>query len=165
MLTQEYLKKILHYNPDTGVFTRLVSVSVNTRKGDVAGTKGLHRYASIKIKNRSYAAHRLVWLYMHGRLPEHDIDHINHVKTDNRLCNLREATRAENGRNRAMSSQNTSGFKGVFMEKKTGMWTAACKMNGVLHCLGRFKRAEDASLAYQKFAKQHHGEFFHDTTS
>lgn len=160
MITQEELKNLFNYCAETGVFTRLKSVSNNTNSGDIAGSMRQDGYCVISVNNKSYLAHRLAWLYNHGIWPANMIDHINRNPSDNRLSNLREATRSENGFNAKIRSHNTSGFKGVTFNKIKNKWVAQCSLNKKTIQLGKFKTAELASLAYQAFAKKQHGEFY-----
>ncbi|MCK9994454.1 MAG: hypothetical protein Dbin4_02974, partial [Alphaproteobacteria bacterium] len=98
-LTQSRLKELLHYDPDTGVFTRRVQTSSNARVGDVAGCLHPEGYRHIQIDGKRYAAHRLAWLYMTGEWPTNQLDHLNGVRDDNRWGNLREATHGQNQQN------------------------------------------------------------------
>lgn len=119
ILTQKELKELLHYCPDTGIFTWLVArgrVSI----GHIAGQL-MDGYTSIRIDRRMYRAHRLAWLYVTGNFPADQLDHINHVRDDNRFFNLREATDQVNGMNKSISSRNTSGVTGVY-KHACGKW-------------------------------------------
>ena len=136
MITQSELKEMLHYNPETGIFTRLISVAPNARAGDIAGCNTSVGYISIYVKNKKYAAHRLAWLYMTGEFPKHGTDHINHIKDDNRFVNLREATQRENCKNQSMRIDNTSGVTGVFWRKDVNKWRARIEVNQDTVCLG-----------------------------
>lgn len=162
MITQEELKEILHYDPETGSFTWLVAMGTRARPGDRAGAIFNRDYIRIRIRLKRYVAHRLAWLYVHGHFPTDLIDHVNGVKYDNRLCNLRPATRSQNLMNRRMHSNNTSGLKGVYWHKGAKKWKAQCRANGKHYHLGLFENAESASAAYQAFAAKHHGAFFND---
>lgn len=153
MLTQEQIKKILHYDPNTGVFIWRAKPCKNMRVGSVAGTKRSNGYAQIRIEGKDHKAHRLAWLYMHGEFPPNDIDHINRVKTDNRICNLRPATRAENLQNKSMHSNNTSGHTGVCWFKKTQKWQAKITINKKKIHLGYFTDISEA-IASRKAAEQ-----------
>ena len=99
MLTQERLKQLLNYDPETGIFTRIISVSSNALKGDIAGWINGHGYRQLSIDYKKYDCHRLAFLYMLGKLPNEEVDHINHIRSDNRWINLREVTRHENKKN------------------------------------------------------------------
>ncbi|MFZ2541849.1 MAG: HNH endonuclease [Gallionella sp.] len=160
MLTQTRLKQLLDYNPETGVFTRRVVISNRTKVGDVAGTLNAKGYIIIRVDGKQYLAHRLAWLCAQGEFPPNEIDHINGIKTDNRICNLRAATRSENAMNQNMNARNTSGFKGVSWSKLRQKWYAHCQVNGKKHYLGCFDTAEKASAIYEQFATIRHGEFY-----
>ena len=109
MLTQSELKSYLHYDPETGLFTWLKSRG-KAAKGSVAGSVGERGYIKIQINQKTYNAQRLVFLYYNIDIPE-DVDHINHIKTDNRFSNLRLVSRKENCRNR--QSRDKSNVYGV----------------------------------------------------
>jgi hypothetical protein len=95
-LTQERLKELLHYDPETGIFTNLTQRGGHAKKGAVAGTKNSIGYVCIRIDYDQYRAHRLAWLYVYGEFPEKFIDHMNEIRDDNRIINLRLATHQEN---------------------------------------------------------------------
>lgn len=131
-LTAEYVRQILDYNPETGVFTwrerprehfaiSRIWRAWNTKfSGKVAGYIGPVGYAIVAINNHYYWLHRIAWLYIAGKWPDHEIDHINGIRSDNRFSNLRVATRAENGRNCRRKATNSSGYKGVSLVR--GKW-------------------------------------------
>lgn len=155
-LTQEYLRELMRYDPDTGIFTRLVSRSSTAMKGRVAGTKNSRGYLQISIDRKLYSAHRLAWFYVYGVWPSCEIDHINRCKSDNRILNLREATGSENQQNRLKSKNNTSGYKGVFWHKTKQKWYAAILVNSKAIHLGVFKTTEEAYAAYCEAASRLH---------
>ena len=132
------------YDPDSGVFTRRGKV-VSNRKGN--GYVGI---------GRQYA-HRLAWLFVHGRWPHGDIDHINGDKLDNRIGNLRECSRSENQRNHGLTTRNRSGFKGV--SQRRDRWIATIVVHGKQSYLGTFEAPEQAAIAYLDAAVRLHGEF------
>ena len=148
MITQSRLQELLHYSPDTGVFTRLVQTSSRVKIGDIAGGLNQKGYRQITIDGKKHSAHRLAWFYMTGDWPIAGIDHRNGVKDDNRWRNLREATHAENGQNMAMYRNNTSGFMGVSWDHKMQKWQASLMTNGHHKHLGRFDMPEAAHAAY-----------------
>lgn len=155
MLTQSRLKELLHYCPVTGVFTWIVARQ-RARCGDAAGRINHDGYRQIGIDGKRYSTHRLAWLYMTGEWPERQIDHRNGVRDDNRWSNLREATNAENGQNRGVRSNSTSGFMGVTWSKKLGMWQAQIGIAGRVKYLGYFTTQEDAHAAYLAAKAKHH---------
>jgi hypothetical protein len=161
MITQAELKEMLDYSPDTGIFIWIKPTSLRTRKGTEAGHIGNHGYRGIRIHRRMYMCHRLAWLYVYGDFPKNKIDHINMVRTDNRIENLREATQAENMFNTGLRVNNQHGYKGVSLDKRDMRWNARAKVNYKQIHLGRFATKEEAAMAYEDFAKANHGEFYH----
>jgi hypothetical protein len=98
-LTADRLRELVHYDPTTGLFTWTKNRAYKALGGTPAGYLNTNGYARITIDGISHAAHRLAWLYVHGRWPEATIDHINRIPHDNRLANLREASQSENNAN------------------------------------------------------------------
>jgi hypothetical protein len=158
LLTQKYLQDVLSYDPDAGEFVWRAT----TRPGHAGKAAGCLRktgYASINVGGRLYQAHRLVWLYIHGRWPENHIDHINGNKSDNRLVNLREASPSQNIANSRISMANKTGFKGVSFDKRKRMYRACLGKDGKQLFLGYYDAPQDAHAAYAKAAKESHGAF------
>jgi len=149
MLTQSRLKELLHYDPETGVFTRRVDVTYNARAGDVAGTQMTVGYLSVGLDGCRYSCHRLAWLYMHGVWPSTHIDHIDGVRTNNRIVNLREANDAQNHQNRrAARKDSKSGLLGVSWHQHSRGWAACITTGGKSRHLGVFDTPELAHEAY-----------------
>jgi hypothetical protein len=148
MLTQERLKELLHYNPETGLFSWLVNRARGATKGVIAGTLKEGRI-DIMVFRKHYKAHRLAWLYVHGSFPKEQIDHINGNPSDNRLSNLREATHSENQQNIRRAQVNSkTGVLGV--SPCRGKFQASIKANNKQYNLGKFNSIEEAKLAYDK---------------
>jgi hypothetical protein len=129
-----------------------------------AGTEALsnvghHGYPRGNIYNKPYRAHRVAWALHYGEWPCGEIDHINGIRHDNRICNLRIATGPENSRNLKRRSDNTSGYKGVSKVAATGKWRAYINLNGKQYSLGYYDTAEAAAAAYANAAPKFHGEF------
>lgn len=164
IITQDELKKILHYNPDTGIFTRLVNFGTKKKSGEIVSNISSSGYSNITINYKNYYAHRLAWLYIYGYFPKNQIDHINGIKSDNRICNLREADNCKNQLNTKLQSRNSSGHKGVSWLKSKNRWRVLCSVNKTRYYLGLFKNIEDAKSAYDNFAKIHHGDFYRDAS-
>lgn len=158
-LTQEHLKSILEYDPDTGNFTWKVNRGSNKVLGLIAGNLNKSGYVYIMIDNKDYRAHRLAWLYMTGEWPVDQIDHINMIKNDNRWENLREATNSENNMNRIIQKNNTSNYRGVYFRKDCGLWAAYIAINKKRIHLGIFSSAHIAHLAHQVAEINLFGEF------
>ena len=157
MLTQAYLKELLHYNQDTGVFTNLTNRAPTIKVGDISGFTRKDNYVVIKIKSKAYKAHRLAWLYIHGEFPINLIDHINGIRNDNRISNLREATNRQNIQNlKSPRKDNKSGYLGVSYRKDCGKWRATLFFNGQNKSLGDYDTPEIASEVYLKAKRQFH---------
>lgn len=177
-LTAEQLRALLHYNPLTGKF-RWRRDADHWRAGLLAGTEaamGLQQYKRpyvvmgigyrskrlrtlIGIHYRNYRAHRLAWLYVYGEWPKGYIDHINGDGTDNRIANLRLCTQTQNAGNTKKPKHNTSGFKGAYLEKRTGRWYGKIMFQRKAHYLGTFDTPKEAHAAYCEAAKRLYGEF------
>lgn len=159
-LTQDRLREVLNYNPETGAFTWTLprrGVQVGRECGRLSKQ---HGYRDIGIDMAQYRAQRLAFLYMLGRWPVGDVDHINGDKTDNRWVNLREATRSQNSSNVKIGKRrNTSGLIGVTWDKARNLWRAQIRQNGRKVNLGRYKEREDAALAHDRAAVAAFGEF------
>lgn len=161
MLTQEKLKALLHYDPETGVFTRLITVADNAKAGDEAGWIETAGYRMIRICGVTYKTHRLAWLFVHGKFPDSFLDHRDKNRANNQILNLREATPSMNSMYKGKLKNNTSGFKGVYWVEKLKKFKVMCSVKTKQHYLGLFLTAEEASEVYQAFAKKHFGEFYH----
>lgn len=158
-LTAEQLRLVLHYDPHTGVFRRLIP-HAGLKRGDVAGGVQSNGYIVIRVHGHQHKAHRLAWLYMTGEWPDSYIDHINMVKNDNRWSNLRLATWAQNQWNTARRADNRSGFKGVGWHKKAGKWSARIKVDGRTRHIGLFVTAIEAHAAYCAAMQARSNEFW-----
>lgn len=154
-LTAEYLRSILNYDPETGIFTRKVRTSSRAKAGagDVAGCSNGDGYLRLWLQSRLYLAHRLAWLHTYGVWPKDQIDHINRNRSDNRIANLREVSNKQNQQNKSKSSNNTSGHPGVSWKKQNSKWQAHIRHNQKLIHLGLFKSLEEA-LSARKAAEK-----------
>jgi hypothetical protein len=153
--TQSRLKELLQYDPCTGTLNWIARPSNRVRVGDVAGYADNHGYLRIRIDNVGYYAHRLSFLYMLGEMPD-EVDHINHVRDDNRWCNLGAANPAINRKNLTMRTDNSSGITGVSWYPKISKWRSEIKINGKRVHLGYFKDLKKAKAARSK-ASRHYG--------
>lgn len=148
MITQKELKKLLHYDPSTGLFTWIKKTSNRIKVGDIAGSLSDTGYIDIRLNGKLIKAHRLAWLYINGAWPVRVIDHINHKRTDNRICNLRDVPISVNASNVSDKSSSASGYTGVTWCKSSKKWRAKIQVNGRHYHIGRFEKLIDAVLAY-----------------
>jgi hypothetical protein len=170
--TPEQLRQLLRYEPETGRLfwlprplsdfssPRAHAISAARRSGKEAFiTRADTGYMVAPIDGLTLYAHRVIWAIVYGNWPNHDIDHINGDRTDNRISNLREATRAQNSLNTSKHSDNASGRKGVHWSRSRQRWVAEITLNGTKTFLGRFKDIDAASSAYEDAAKRMFGDF------
>ena len=153
-LTQQQLKTQVHYNPRTGIFKRTVKTS-KANIGDEITRKTNRGYIQFSVLGKLYSGHRLAWLYEHGKFPKNQIDHINHDRIDNRIDNLREATNAENHKNRTMQSNNTSGYNGVYWREDRRRWYVSITIDQKTKHIGYFKAKDDAVSARKEAEKKY----------
>jgi hypothetical protein len=163
VLTQERLKELLSYDPETGLFRWIKKPAPRANRvkiGAIAGCKEKAHggYILIGIDGVLYGAHRLAWLYVHGYLPD-EVDHESGKPWENWLENLRECTHSQNLKNVKKPSHNTSGFKGVHLHAETGKWRARICVEQKYISLGLHATKEQAHAAYREGAVRYHGEF------
>lgn len=175
--TSEQLRELLRYEPETGklywkerglewfVDSPLRSAQWSRSQwngrfsGKEAFTAHLNGYKQGRILGEYASAHRVAWAMHYGSCPDGEVDHINMVRDDNRIVNLRLATPSNNRMNRGSQKNNTSGYKGVFWQKLRGKWMAQIQIDGRAIFLGRYDSKEDAHAAYCEAANKYHGEF------
>lgn len=155
--TAEAIRKIMSYDAQAGIISWLA-----VGKG-IAGLADERGYIKIYMLRKQYRAHRVAWLLHYGEWPSSSIDHIDMDKANNKMSNLRLATKSQNSCNKAVQSNNTSGFKGVTYNARDGFYQARIRLNGKTHSLGYFKDAAEAGAAYNKHVPSIHGEFARGT--
>jgi len=146
-LTQDRLKSLLTYDPDTGEFRWRVSKSNRAPVGGLAGCSDKYGYVVIRVDGVLHKAHRLAWLYCHGMFPDKNLDHINQTPSDNRISNLRAVDQHENNQNRRIQKNSLSGITGVSWHKTHKLWQARIYTREGCRNLGWFKTKEDAAHA------------------
>lgn len=149
MISQEEIKAKLTYDLLTGEFQWI------KHPNKTVGRKTTNGYMDIGLGYKRYQAHRVAWIYANGDNPPEDIDHINHDRTDNRIINLRLASRSENMRNSSRSKANTSGFTGVTWDKVNCKWVAQYMLHGKCNKIGRFNSMLDAVAARIRANKEY----------
>ena len=170
-LDAEYLRSILDYNADTGIFIwkhrprehfatqRGMRIFNSQCAGKEAGHERHDGYLIIGLDSKIYLAHRLAWIWMTGKIPDSHIDHKDNDRRNLKWKNLRAATAAQNLQNQKRRSDNSSGHKGVYWNKAAQKWQAYITSFGTYRYLGLFSNPEDAYQARCKAAKELHGEF------
>lgn len=156
-LAHDKLLSLLHYNPETGIFTWKVNASTRARIGVRAGRES-SGYRQIRIHGWLYLEHRLAWFYMNGQWPDGDIDHKDTDKLNNRISNLRPANDAQNAANKNLLKSNTTGFKGI-QARPNGRWRASMEAAGQWISLGTYGSKEEAAEAYLTALESRHGEY------
>ena len=153
---RRYMMEHLHYDPETGIFTRRKGIQ-SRAAGAIAGHPNQGGYLAIGLNYKTYRAHRLAWLYMTGKYPEQDIDHINGVKTDNRFCNLRDVSGTVNMQNIIKPRKNNKcGYRGVCF--RNGKYIATIRAGDKTFHIGKFESVEEAHEAYvREKIKRHPG--------
>jgi len=153
-LTQKRLKEVLHYDPDTGIFTNRINRSSRAREGKEAGCICPDGYRYIYIDNKKYHASRLAFLYMRGYFPEHEVDHEDRIKHNDKWENLRHLTHSCNMKNVGIKSNNTSGVTGVYWGRGRQRWRAKICVAGEIKYLGDYIDFIDAvKIRYQAEVK------------
>lgn len=155
--TMQDIKEYLSYDQETGIFTWIKAPSKKITVGNIAGTKHPAGYIQIGYIGKLYKAHRLAWWFMYNVMPICAVDHINEVRNDNRICNLRLDSNNENEQNKSgKSSNNTSGYRGVCFHKSINRWVANIRVKNTLVYLGSFKTPEEAYTSYLYAKRKHH---------
>jgi hypothetical protein len=157
-ITLTQLRAILHYDPETGIFTWKVKTCRKVVAGAVAGYMKPEGYTVIRINKIGYPASRLAWFYVTGEQPLYDIDHIDGDPRNNTFANLRDVTTAGNIQNqkRAHARNKTGGFLGVSKLKSSKKWRARICTNGTHTVIGWFDTPEEAHEAYLSAKRKHH---------
>lgn len=152
----ERLRQMLSYNSDTGILTWAKSPRYGIEVGSKAGCyRKKDGYECVRLDGKLYLVHRLVWFWVHGEWPVHELDHVNGERTDNRIANLRLATRRQNSGNTRAHRDSEVPLKGVSVCRKSGRYRA--RLNN--KTIGYFSTPEEAHRAYVAAAEAHFGEF------
>jgi hypothetical protein len=158
MLTQERLREVLNYDPESGLFTWKLRLSHRIKIGDLAGNPTKKGYLAIRIDRILHLAHRLAWLHVNGHLPER-VEHRDRNRQNNAIDNLRLATQSQNLYNVGLRSSNKSGVIGVHFDSKRKKWVAQIRFGNTPRALGRFETLEEAATVRRKATEELHGDF------
>jgi len=153
-MNQAELKKIIHYDPLSGIFTWKSIRSRRIKAGDRAANPKGGGYCFIQFEGESYLAHRLAWLYVHGKFPD-QIDHINHNPADNRIVNLRASSYRVNAKNRTLSISSSTGIYGVRFRQDKNRWVSTIGIDGTQWHLGQFDNFFDACCCRKAAERKH----------
>lgn len=157
-LSQSILLDRLDYDQTTGVMTW----KKGRTRGSPAGFISKTEYVVIRVFSRNYLAHRLVWLHQTGNWPTSSIDHINGIKWDNGICNLREASPTQNSYNSKLDKRNKSGQRGVFWYKRLNKWRVGIQIEKKKKFYGFFDDLSEAIAVAKTVHKEKHGEFYNE---
>ena len=142
----EELIRIFHYDDISGILSYRVSTAFRVRAGSIAGTMHSAGYLRVMVKGKNLYVHRVIWALTHGEWPD-QIDHLNGVRHDNRICNLRAANNVMNCHNKHKIRATNTGVPNVYLDKRHSTYKASLSANGVFHHLGTFKTLQEATLA------------------
>lgn len=158
-LTHGRLLEVLSYDPETGEFVRIQRTTNAVRVGQRAGWLNPNGYRYIEVCGERFLAQRLAWFYVTGEWPPHEIDHKDCDRNNNRWSNLRKATRTQNSHNSRLKPSSTTGYKGVYFDKRYGKYAAKIRHHYTRLSLGYFDTAEEAHRAYVAKSTELYGEF------
>lgn len=171
MLTAEIARRLFAYDPSSGILTwksrprsdfkcdRTHAMRNARFAGKKAGRRDGKGHIQVTVDGTAYAAHRVIWLIAHGVWPVGQIDHINHIRDDNRLANMRDVDASENNRNATLRSDNSTGRVGVYWLGRISKWTASIRKDGTLLHIGVYD-TKDSAIAARAAAERAHG--FHE---
>ena len=147
LITYEEVKEAFYYDPSTGIFRWKNPTSVRNPINSIAGYRDTKGYIILTLLGKTIKAHRVAWLITYGNFPTDEIDHKNHIRDDNRIINLREATSTENSRNSRLRKDNNSGIMGVRWKKQINKWEVTIGINRKNIYLGIYSHLFDAACA------------------
>ena len=159
MLTQAKVKEYLKYEDGHLWWKKKSHPMSRVTMGNRAGKHTPKGYIVVTLLGRNYLEHRLIWLYHCGEWPEDQLDHINGVRDDNRIENLRQVTNQQNQFNKKSANGSSSQYKGVYWNKNSGKWHSRCQTRGSNKHLGFFDCELEAAKAYDDYAKSLHGAY------
>lgn len=153
-LTQERVKELFDYDSESGILYR--KFKSGNRKPCGHKPKSSHGYGAVKMGEKMYLTHRVIWLWQYGSMPNGEIDHIDQNKMNNRIENLRVVSASENMHNRGLRRDNSSGYPGVYWSKRHKKYKAQIRINNKKIYLGYYNTAEEAFEAYKRAKMELH---------
>ena len=155
----DILRQLFQYDPETGIIIRATSRRGHSKKGDHAGTVSDNGYLNINYKNKIYRAHRIAWKLFYDEEPPVQIDHINGNRLDNRICNLRKATRSQNNMNKTTCINSKTGITGVNFNGRKNRWRVRIGINSKKIHIGTYNSFDEAVAARKAAEAKYHGEY------
>lgn len=158
VITAQELQQIAEYFPENGIFIWKITKGNYVKTGKEFGSWDLYGYKTVRINRKSYKLHRLAWLYVYGEMPKNDIDHINGIRHDNRISNLRDVTRQTNLENQTkiQKQKKHTTLIGVYFDaRKKSYYSRISIKNKSVH-LGTFKTEQQAHDAYVAAKRKFH---------
>lgn len=152
--TQEQVALLFSYDSKTGVLVRKITVSSNAKAGAVVGSVNSDGYLCVGINKTTYKVHQIIWLLVNGKWPNGVIDHINRIKVDNRIENLRDTTVLVNNINKGVRKDSNTGVTNVTWRERDKRFYAACRKNGKQNYIGSFTCIKDAANAVAIFKSE-----------
>lgn len=159
-ISQRLLISVLRYDPTSGEFRWKETRNGFCKKGSIAGILHKKGYIDIQVFGQTLKAHRLAWLYVYGQWPDDQLDHVNGNRSDNRICNIRQATNAENQWNSGIRKDSTTGVRGV--KRQGEKFIVRIQKNKKRTFLGSFDCLSDAAYARKQAEKELFGKFLRD---
>jgi hypothetical protein len=156
MITQDNLKDYFTYKDGNLFWKRQPSRRITV--GSIAGNLTERGYIQVKVFNKRFYAHRIIFFMFNGYFPQ-ELDHIDGNKSNNRIENLRDSTKSQNNMNSKKRKDNTSGTKGITWDKRCNKWKVQGQANNIKYYLGRYDDMELAKKVIYEFRKQHHNEY------
>lgn len=164
---EEWIVKMIHYNPETGKLYWKESPSASAPVGKEIGKENSWGHVSFGMKGKTFMAHRVAWFLTFGSWPKGQIDHINGIASDNRISNLRDVSQSVNMQNKKRANkQNKSGFLGVnkINRNLAKPWRACIKAGGKSISIGLFRTPEEAHAAYMNAKRNLHAGFVEESS-
>lgn len=159
-LTHKRLKELVDYDPESGYFSWKFG-RPGASMGVRCGTVKKAGYTILTLDRTLFRAHRVAWFFVHGEWPKDEIDHINRMRSDNRLANLRIADRSKNGFNKPVRSDSKIGVKNVSYDQETGVYYVRLVIDKKPFNFGGFATIGEAAACAATERLKHHQLFFH----
>ncbi|WP_020184800.1 HNH endonuclease signature motif containing protein [Methylopila sp. 73B] len=160
LITIDRVRHVFSYDGATGILSWRISTTNRVRAGEAVGSLNRYGYLATTIDGNRQMVHRLIWAFVYGKWPDEFLDHINGDRSDNRLCNLREASALQNAWNCRRHADSVTGVKGInFHKGRKKPFQARIYRSGTVKSLGYFSTIDEADAAYRAADRLLSGEF------